>query len=678
MESVDNRRLVTLSAVPEQLERLLELARRNGLDIQAAPAEECARPSVEEALKFTQFSMDNARLGIFWLRADGSVVSANREACAYLGYTAEEIAGRSFLEIDTELTAQTWQAHWEQMKADGSLVYESHHRRRSGEIFPVEAAVNYLEFQGKQYACMFARNIAQYKAAFKALRESEQKYRTLTDNSPDVIMRLDGQGRHLFVSPAITRYTGRRPADFLGKTHREVGAPEPLVEFWEHHIAHVFETGMPQETQYEMSGPQGPVVFECKLLPERDADGQVVSLLVVSRDTTERKRLEAQLLHSQKMEAIGQLAGGIAHDFNNLLTGILGYANMLKLEAPSGTLAFEAAKTIQKAGERAAELTRQLLGFARRGKYMSVPVDLHDVIREVVNLLGRTLDKNIAIIQRLRAGHRTVQGDPNQLEQAILNLAVNARDAMPEGGELSFETHTTELDEDFCRRYLGVEPGHFLVVCVSDTGMGIPRHIQDRIFEPFFTTKEQGKGTGMGLAMVYGIVHNHGGAIRVYSELDKGSVFKVYLPLAAVHTDEPATEAADVPRTGSGRVLLVDDDEVVRRVGAEMLRSLGYQVAVVPGGREAVEYYRHHGDGVDLVVIDLVMPQMGGRDCYRALRVINPSVKAVLSTGYGLDQRVQEVLAEGMRGFVQKPYKVAELAHVVARVLREEQPVPAG
>ncbi|MBE7558122.1 PAS domain S-box protein [bacterium] len=720
------------------------------------------------ALSVAEATVANARLGIFWVRADGSIAFANREACRFLGYSPQELADRSYLDIDANFTTETWERFWNEVRSAGVVIHESQHRRRNGDVFPVEATVNSLEFNGDEYACIFARNISRrwsadkalrhrlamermvawissrfialspgqvdreidralsgllefvgvdrsyvflvspdgrrlsntheacaagvrsWKAdmqdlpadgfpwamgqlrelqclriprvvelppeaaaeralleshgvrsaavvplvergqlvgllgfsslsreltwpqadiallkmvgeilagalarrnAERALRESEQKYRTLTDNSPDVVMRFDEAARHLFVSRSITRYTDRAPGEFLGRTHRQLGFPEPLAEFWERHVAQAFAGGGSMETQFELAGPQGSVEFECKVIPERDADGRIVSVLAVGRDITERKRLEAQLLHSQKMEAIGQLAGGIAHDFNNLLTGILGYANVSP-EAQPDTLAFEAAKTIEKAGERAAELTRQLLGFARRGKYMSVPVDLHEVVREVVNLLGRTLDKNIAIIQRLSADISLVQGDPNQLEQAILNLAVNARDAMPEGGELSLETHVARLDEDFCRRYLGVEPGPYLVVCVGDTGVGIPREIQDRIFEPFFTTKEQGKGTGMGLAMVYGIVRNHGGAIRVYSEVGRGSVFKVYLPLLEKPREAPVTPAGDAPRRGSGRILLVDDDEVVRKVGADMLRSLGYDVTPVCGGREAVEFYR--------------------------------------------------------------------------------------
>jgi signal transduction histidine kinase/CheY-like chemotaxis protein len=386
-------------------------------------------------------------------------------------------------------------------------------------------------------------------------------------------------------------------------------------------------------------------------------------------DITEGKRLRTQLFQSQKMEAIGQLAGGVAHDFNNILTGILGYANLLKMQSPSESLAFEAGKTIERAAERA--LTRQLLGFARKGKNLSLPVDMHDIIWEIVNLLSRTIDKKIQLMQHLHAESPIVLGDPNQLQQVILNLTVNARDAMPDGGKLSLATDTTYLDDNYCRTHLGVHPGHYLAITVSDSGCGIPKEIQDRVFEPFFTTKLSGKGTGMGLAMVYGIVENHKGFIQLHSEIGKGTSFKIYLPLSIDPVQLKPSQDLGKPTSGKGRVLFVDDEPVVRAVAGEMLKGLGYKVVSCVNGREALEYYRVHAAEVDLTILDMIMPEMGGPECFLEMKRINPKIKAILSTGYGFDGQASQAVNEGMVGFIQKPYKLSEFSIAIAKAMNK-------
>jgi len=284
----------------------------------------------------------------------------------------------------------------------------------------------------------------------------------------------------------------------------------------------VFETGVAMLTEETTELAGRKLVTEIRKIPVSDGD-QVTKVVTVVRDVTEQRQLEEELRQMAKMQAIGQLAGGVAHDFNNLLTGILAKANMLKLNEPPDKPAHEAAKIIEKAAERAAELPRQLLGFARRGKGQVVPVDLHDAIRETVGLLGRTLDRKIKITLDLRASGSVVMGDPTQIQQVFLNLAINARDAMEDGGQLTFETDLVTHDEAYCRTHVDTAPGTYVMVTITDTGCGIPPEIQKRVFEPFFTTKEQGQGTGMGLAMVYGIVKNHGGSIRLYSEPGEGS-----------------------------------------------------------------------------------------------------------------------------------------------------------
>lgn len=409
----------------------------------------------------------------------------------------------------------------------------------------------------------------------------------------------------------------------------------------------------------------------------KDLDEQWLELLplvlgkVVRRhaDRLSRQQVEDQLRHATKMEAIGRLASGIAHDFNNLLTGILGHASLLKVEAVPGTSVYDAADTIETTAQRAAELTQKLLGFARKGKHQSVAIDVHALIHDVVALLGRILDQNVRVTLDLRAPRAVALGDPTQMHQVFLNLALNARDAMPEGGHLAFRSDVVVIDERSVGAPPELEHGRHLVVEVADTGCGMAAEVQERIFEPFFTTKDAGQGIGLGLPMVYGIVRNHGGATQVVSEVGRGTTFTVYLPLSQATATAPAESEAPCLPVSTGLILLVDDEQVVRKVAARMLEKQGYEVASVPGAPEAVQYYRQHSDEVAVVIIDMAMPEMDGRRCFLALKEIDQNVKAILTSGYTQNGRVQEALDEGIHAFVQKPFHLGELGAAVRKVL---------
>ena len=393
------------------------------------------------------------------------------------------------------------------------------------------------------------------------------------------------------------------------------------------------------------------------------------AIIAVVRDITEHKRLQEQLMQSQKMDVVGQLAGGIAHDFNNMLTGILGNAEMIRLFCNSDSVIKNYAESILKISRRAGELTSKLLAFSRKGKLVSVSLDMHDIIHSAVSILERSIDKKIIIQTFLNAKKATVTGDPSLLENAILNLAINARDAMPQGGTLTLTTQNLSFDSNSSLLNLKtLEAGEYLQIEISDTGCGIPKELLSKIFEPFFTTKEVGKGTGLGLAAVYGSIKDHKGAIDVYSEPGIGTVFKLYLPLEK-NAAFSETTREELPEKGTGRILVIDDEEFIRKSVSDLLSSLGYEVSVADGGKKALEIYAREKDLIDLVLLDMVMPEMNGKETFLKLREINPEVKVLFSSGFNKEGRTEELMALGAKGLIPKPYRLNELSRLIKTLI---------
>lgn len=513
---------------------------------------------------------------------------------------------------------------------------------------------------------------------------SEHRLRDIALSSSDVIWEIDSEGRYVFVSGRIEDVLGYRAEEMLGRSIAEF---MPASEYERIFVQHGPGAQVPlhrfSDVQRRALHKSGRIVMmQTSGFAFSEASGVCSGYRGIDKDITERVRAEQEraLLQNrmqvaQKMEAVGQLAGGIAHDFNNILGAIAGYADMIKqFFGADNKRLVKYADTILAAATRASDLTTKLLNFARKGSYRVVRIDINHALEDLVALLSHSLDKRISIELRAGAPGAWVKADPSQLHTVLMSLAVNAADAMPQGGRLTFETQTIYIDADFIKRhrYEMVE-AQYLVLAVTDNGVGMDSHTRARVFEPFFTTKEPGRGTGLGLASAYGIIKTMGGAINVYTELGMGTTFRLYLPLAEEQLAQAALAESMVARVvqPSGLVLLVDDERFMLDICRDMLMALGYEVAEFDNPDDAVRWYEVNHNRVRLVIIDMIMPAATGSQCLKRLLCINPQVCAILATGFAFTDDIEELLQEGFCAYIQKPFVMKQLADVVATALRK-------
>jgi PAS domain S-box-containing protein len=519
-------------------------------------------------------------------------------------------------------------------------------------------------------------DITQRRCAEESLRENEAKFRSLFDLSPQAIVLVDFETAKIHeVNDRFCGLLGYDRDEILGKTAVELHlySAKDQAAFDQH----LSEGGVVQGMAIEFSTKSGPKISTQVYSQLIQITGQTFVLSILL-DVTEQKRLEAQFQHAQRIEAIGTLAGGIAHDFNNLLMAIQGNVSLLRIKFGDIVALDERLKTIEQFIQNGSDLTRQLLGFARGGKYEVKPVCLNELVQKSADMFGRT-KKEIKIHHDLREDLWPVEADPGQIQQVALNLYVNAWQAMPTGGELYLKTDNLNLDGDKVPSF-ALDTGKYVRLSVSDTGVGMDKETLERIFDPFFTTKEMGRGTGLGLASAYGIVKNHGGMIEAHSNPGRGTTFDVYLPAsekvckgpAGVQTGGGAAQALG----GNETILLVDDEAMILEIACELLEHLGYRVLVARSGVEALEQYEQNKDRIDLVLLDLIMPGMSGNQTFDGLKAINPDVKVVLSSGYSLNGEASAILLRGGQGFIQKPFDEVTLSQRIREIL--DHPAPAA
>jgi two-component system cell cycle sensor histidine kinase/response regulator CckA len=509
-----------------------------------------------------------------------------------------------------------------------------------------------------------AQFFAERKRVEEALQASEEKYRLLVQNSNDAIF---------IAQDGVIKFPNLKTEELLGYPAAEL-AKIPFVN----HIHSDDRDMVIERHKKRLEGQKFASTYSFRvknkageeLWVEINAvfiawEGRPATLNFI-RDITEKKKLEAQYLQAQKMEAVGTLAGGIAHDINNLLMGIQGHTSLMILDEGPSHPHYKMLKSIEEQVKSGADLTWQLLSFARGGKFELKPTDLNATIKKTSSMFGRT-KKEISIHRNLGQNLWPVEVDRAQIEQVLLNLYVNAWQAMPSGGTLFLETKNVMLDESYVRPF-NARPGNYVKVSVTDTGVGMDDKTLKRIFEPFFTTQKMGRGTGLGLATVYGIIKSHEGIINVYSEKGHGATFNIYLPASEKKVEKEKRPLENLLQ-GKETILLVDDEEVVINVNRMVLERLGYKVLMARSGQEAIEIYQNHKDGIDLVILDMIMPGMGGENAFDLLKSINPELKVLLSSGYSLNGQATKIMERGCQGFIQKPFSIGDISHKIREVL---------
>lgn len=513
--------------------------------------------------------------------------------------------------------------------------------------------------------------IATVKALLRAyraeteLRTMAQQWQTIFDAISDGIFLVDNEGRVLQCNQVFARILKKPVSDIIGRTCCElVHGTMNLIKGCP--FVRMKETGSCETLELQAADRW----FQLTVDPVLNDTGSIIGAVHSMTDITERRKLENQLRHAQKMEVLGTLTGGVAHEFNNILTATIGYASLLQMKLKEDDPLSIHVEQILASSERATNLTQSLLTFSRKQIMNPRPVNLNEIIKKVEKFLLKVIGEDIELRTLLTNTDMTVMADQNQIEQVIVNLATNARDAMPEGGLITIETSIVELDEDYLKIYnYEVNPGRYTLIAFRDTGMGMDEPTRERIFEPFFTTKEVGKGTGLGLSIVYGIIKQHHGYINVYSEPGKGSIFKIYLPLIKLETEVMKSIATSAPEGGSEIVLIAEDDIYVRKLIKDLLERYGYRVIEAMDGEDAIKIFTENKDKIQLILLDQVMPKKGGREAYEEIKKIRPKIKALFTSGYPTYVIPEKSLVAQGLNFVSKPFSPNDLLRRIREIL---------
>lgn len=601
----------------------------------------------------------------------GRLTFFNKSICTMFKYTPDEMMGMSFKTYSTPAAAEQLFKVFNKTFRTGQRAVVSDYEvvDKYGKIFFIELSASLrcdasgepIGFRG------VSRDVTERILAEKALHESEKRYRTVMEANPDPVVVYDTEGRVVYFNPAFETVFGWKLNEQQGK--KLVGFIPNSKGECQDEVARCIRSGENfssfETERLSKSGEAIPVSISGAVF--RDEEEALMRSVITIRDIREKKRLEAQLMEAHKMESLGTLAGGIAHDFNNLLMAVQGNASLALFDLEPGHPHYQIFENIQKSAQSGSKLTSQLLGYARKGRYEVKPLNLNRLVKDVADTFGRTR-KEISIHYDLEPALLPIKADEGQIEQVLLNMLVNAGHAMKTGGELFLETENVRQEELSNDIYLPTA-GNYNLLVITDTGVGMDQETIEHIFEPFFTTKEMGRGTGLGLASAYGIIKGHGGYIDVFSKPGTGSTFKIYLPASVEELPQKAFKSKK-PSKGNETILIVDDEEMVISVGIRILESLGYTVLSARNGQEAVDIYQGNQAKIDLVILDIVMPVMGGGKAFDLIREIDPKAKVLLCSGYSLEGEASDILNRGCNGFIQKPFRIDALSAKIREIIK--------
>jgi PAS domain S-box-containing protein len=655
----------------------LENFRRKRVEIQLKKE----RNKLISLLNFQKEMLNTAAVWISTLDADGNIIFWNKAAEQISGYTVEEVTGNK--NLIEKLYPENIKLEKVLEKIDDIISskekvsdYRTEIVNKAGKIRTISWYSSCICDDEKLTALItLGVDITDAIEAENKVLRSEKKFRELTTLLPEIVFESDIDGKLTYCNDVAFETFGYSRKDLeSGKNLFEMINDESRKRAIMNvqRVMHENKSEPQEYTAVKKDGTEFPVLIHSTPVIRKN---KLIGMRGIITDITERKRQEQEHLElieklhqSQKMDAIGQLAGGVAHDFNNMLGGILGAAEIMKLRKDYDKYD-DYLDLIIKTSRRAGYLTKQLLSFARKGDKSSSNVNILEIVTETIGLLERTIDKNISIHVENTADNLNLIGDDSLLQNCFMNLGINASHAMPDGGSITFSIENSFLDEKYCSAsQFDIDSGNFIEISVRDTGFGMSKELMNKIFEPFFTTKEQGKGTGLGLSAVYGIIQDHKGAINVYSEPGEGTVFHIYIP---VSTKENYIEDSEIElKKGTGTVLLIDDEEIIRSVGKSQIEELGYKVILAENGKDGLEKFVERKNEIDLIVLDMIMPVMSGKEAFRQIREIDGNIPIVVASGFAKEKHLEQMKQSGISGFLHKPFRISDLSETIYNILK--------
>lgn len=638
----------------------------------------------EESLLLTRFTVEHAADAIFWITADASIIDVNEAACRSLGYERDELLKLRVLDIDMSFDENSWKQHLDELRSKGTMVLEVIQRDRHGQTRPVEVSANYINFNNREYICAFARDISEHKNMVRMLAESKLRLRTLVQTIPDLIWLKDADGTYILCNRMFERFFGASESEIVGKTDYDF-VDQELADFFREHDKKAMAEGKPtiNEEHITFADDGRRALLETIKTPLFDADNKLIGVLGIARDITEREhakieqlKLERQLLHSQKLESLGILSGGIAHDFNNLLQAVLGNLDLALMKLPEGAPVRNNLSQAINAARHAAKLTNMMLAYSGKGNFIIKPLNLSELVEENAAMLAAAISKTVRLDLQLSHDLPPIMADGGQIQQVVMNLITNASESIGENeGRISLKTGVQFFDSstlENSRLDEKLPAGRYVFMQVNDTGCGMDRETLQRLFDPFFTTKFTGRGLGM--SAVLGIMRAHRGAFLVESRPAEGTVIQVLFPIAEpVHAEQadvfPILDVSEESTAHAGVILVVDDEMMIREVAAAMLSELGYEVICADSGQEALRLFQEQRNRINLVLLDQVMPGMGGVEVFRALRQISPQIKVLLASGYSEQEVAERFKGIELSGFIQKPFNMTVLEQELKRIM---------